>query len=60
MSSILEGGRLGRYHIQEQWGRGGMATVCKARGPSLNKTVAINVLALLRADEPGVRETFGC
>jgi formylglycine-generating enzyme required for sulfatase activity len=38
------GMRLGRYQIVEQIGQGGMATVCKAYQPSMDRYVAIKIL----------------
>jgi len=40
----LVGRTLGRYEVAALIGRGGMATVYKARHPGLNRTVAIKVL----------------
>lgn len=43
--SQLVGRRLGRYEIQEQIGRGGMARVYRATDTILRRTVAVKVLA---------------
>jgi tetratricopeptide (TPR) repeat protein/tRNA A-37 threonylcarbamoyl transferase component Bud32 len=40
----LVGRTLGRYEVTALVGRGGMATVYKARHPGLNRTVAVKVL----------------
>jgi len=49
----LDGTVLGQYHIIEQIGRGGMATVYKAYQPNLDRYVAVKVLA------PDMAETKG-
>lgn len=49
----LDGAVIGQYHILEQIGRGGMATVYKAYQPNLDRYVAIKVLA------PGLAESKG-
>lgn len=35
---------IGRYEVQEEIGRGGMATVLRARDPSMNREIAIKLL----------------
>jgi serine/threonine protein kinase len=44
MSTDLIGKPLGRYHILEQLGRGGMATVYKALDTTLDRHVAVKVI----------------
>ena len=40
----LSGVSIGKYHLLQQIGQGGMATVYKAHQPSLDRYVAIKVL----------------
>jgi serine/threonine protein kinase len=55
---IAAGVEIGPYHVVEQVGRGGMATVFKAYQPALERYVAIKVLPEFLADEPDFRERF--
>lgn len=50
--------RLGRYDIRERIGRGGMATVYKARDVNLDRWVAVKVLHDHLADEADFKERF--
>ena len=54
----LAGRRLGRYQVQEQIGRGGMAVVYKALDTTLQRTVALKVLAPHLAGDPEFAERF--
>ncbi|HEY42521.1 MAG TPA: protein kinase, partial [Anaerolineae bacterium] len=56
--SELIGRVLGNYHILEQIGRGGMASVYKAQDLTREKTVAIKVLSPQLAVEPNFRTRF--
>jgi serine/threonine protein kinase len=47
----LEGKNVGKYHILERLGRGGMAEVYKAYQPGLERYVAVKVLHAHLADE---------
>ncbi len=52
------GTQLGVYQVLEPIGRGGMAEVYKGHHPTLNRTVAIKVLAAERAEEEDFRVRF--
>jgi serine/threonine protein kinase/ATP/maltotriose-dependent transcriptional regulator MalT len=54
----LIGQTLGQYHIVETIGRGGMATVFKARQATLERFVAVKVLMPQQAGTPEFRERF--
>ena len=51
-------GRLGPYEITDVIGRGGMGIVLKARDASLNRVVAIKVLAPELSGNPTARKRF--
>jgi len=55
----LIGTELGQYTIQEEIGRGGMATVYSATQRSMSRTVAIKVLPPHFLHDPGFLERFG-
>ncbi len=50
--------RLGRYHLEDEVGRGGMAVVYRATDPALQRTVALKVLHPHLADRADSRERF--
>jgi serine/threonine protein kinase len=54
----LVGSTLGRFEITALVGRGGMATVYKARHPGLEQTVAIKVLHPHFAADPDMTDRF--
>ncbi len=54
----LPGRSLGQFEIQEEIGRGGMATVYRGRQRSMNRIVAIKVLPQHLLHDPGFYERF--
>ncbi len=56
--SLPDGFTLGQYQIVARIGRGGMATVYRARQASLDRDVAIKVLPDFFAEDEGYRERF--
>ncbi len=55
---IEKGARLGQYEIIEPLGKGGMASVYRAHQPSLDREVAIKVIAQEYAHDPDFAERF--
>lgn len=52
MQSLPSSGRLGRYRIHGEVGKGGTGTVYRATDPDLGRTVAIKLLNPELADDP--------
>ncbi len=58
MTDEIIGKTLGQYEIIEEIGRGGMATVYRARQTSMNRIVAVKVLPRNLLHDPGFYERF--
>lgn len=58
MTPELIGQTLGKYRIEKEIGRGGMATVYRAHQPGLNRSVAVKVLPPHYAAELGFIDRF--
>jgi formylglycine-generating enzyme required for sulfatase activity len=58
MTTDLIGGRLGKYEIRSEIGRGGAGIVYRGYDPDLNRDVAIKVLSPLLAQNQAVVERF--
>ena len=58
MVSLPPGSRLGRYQMVEGIGRGGMASVFKARDPQLERYVAVKVIPSYHTEDPTFIERF--
>ncbi|MEM6702433.1 MAG: protein kinase [Acidobacteriota bacterium] len=52
MQSLPRSGRLGRYRVHGEIGKGGTGTVYRATDPDLGRTVAIKILNPELADDP--------
>lgn len=58
MRDSLIGKQLGQFNILEEIGRGGMASVYRARQTSINRIVAIKVLPPMLLHDPSFYERF--
>ncbi len=58
MKPISPGFKLGRYVVEEQIGKGGVAQVFKAADPELGRAIALKVLELERDDDVAFFERF--
>ena len=54
----MTGKTIGQYELEQEIGRGGMATVYSARQLSMNRMVAIKVLPRHFLHDPGFLERF--
>jgi len=57
-SDSLIGKTVGQFEILDEIGRGGMATVYRARQRSINRIVAIKILPRALMHDPGFHERF--
>jgi Protein kinase domain len=58
LGGFTAGSRVGKYLIEQQIGRGGMAAVFRARDAELGRVVALKVLAPALAADEGFRQRF--
>ena len=58
VDALLPGSSLGRYQVMERIGRGGMASVYRARDPQLDRDVAVKVLPSFDNEDPTFVERF--
>ena len=58
MTDSLVGGRLGKYEIHSEIGRGGVGVVYRGRDPDLNRDVAVKVLAPYLVESDVLVERF--
>jgi outer membrane protein assembly factor BamB/serine/threonine protein kinase len=58
LASLGPGSGIAGYLIEAELGRGGMGTVFYARHEATGQTVALKVISVDRAGDPGVRDRF--